>query len=624
MKSRNDKNPLRKKGDSGRKPEAEPGGGRGQTGGEKRPAPFEISLPIVLLVGLLLSAVSFFYVLYGGPNMPYQDDHRWVAYFSGLESPPLAWFWEAHAGHRIPVVRALTMLIAGPTNFDSRYLFLFTTGILSAACLLMILGVRRARGHSALLDVIFPLYGVSLLHYWNLIQGMQMFLGLYLLLVSILVVGILNRFWHSAAGVLVVGLAVSLLAVNGGGSLAASLLLLPYLLLVAALEFRQRETGGRRRALLLLGIVLPGIVAAGFYAGPILARKFAGGGGGGFDLAALHYSMQEALSRAWAHGSDPLEPDSPAPGSLLIPLLIVFGLICGVWNAKNRKRERPVVLGLSVVLFAVLGVAGAIALGRGPERWEGASVWYSTLMTPLPYVIYLLADGAGRWPRRIAGLLLLFMGISALATTWPRAWDRGAFRRWAWNAMVDDLRRGVPLDEIHDRHHRAFLPSDQNGKFRMDRSLAILKERRQGPFDEARGLWLTGLEWRMHEGRNLLTHPLVSHGVLSEGAGEVHPVGERAVLKVVNEDDAFALPSFLKPGPVPWRLELEFLSPHATEAWLREPSGRPRTAAVRPGFNRVQFDIAPGVLIRELKFAPGREPGNYRLEAIRLYALPES
>ncbi len=578
----------------------------------------EAAFVFVLAIWLVVSASSIFYVAVFGPNFPFQDDHRWVGAYSGQDSTSLAWYFQSHAGHRIPVVRTITIVIARLSNFDSRYLFLLTAGCLSAGALILILASRRARGRSSVLDIVFPLYGASILHYWNLLQGLQLFLGLYFLLSSLIIGGVLLQFWKSKVGIAVVGISVALHSLNGAVGMAVSIVLIPYLFVVAFLVFRSGDETSRSRAIRIMMPAVFGAVVSGSY-----VVSMGDVGGADRRIAEILSAMFSALHRAWGHlGEDATSP-TRASSVGWISLLLLAGGACGLLNLRRSSSSRAVSASLLALLGSVLVVALAIALGRSSSKHAGGAIWYSTVMAPMPCLIYLLADRAGDGPRRGLGVVLLVLAVLTIDATWPGAWAIGRTRQWAWIGMVEDLQAGVDFDRVSSRYEKAFLPWRGKNGLDMARTLQVMQVRGQGPFAPDTSSWFGISEGRMSEfllkeERDLLTPPGANRKIKGPGKGRVTRLNRGAILTVREEKDAFRLPYVRSSIPSRHVLECEFFSPHPTEARVRFPGSPDQTAAVRPGFNRVEFVLEKDVEVAGLEFTPGCIPGNYRLSSMVL------
>ncbi len=578
----------------------------------------EATFGFVLAIWLLVSAASIIYVVVFGANFPFQDDHRWVGAYSGQDAVSPAWFFQSHAGHRIPVVRAITILVARLSNFDTRYMFLLTTGCLSVGALIMILASRHARGRSSIFDIVFPLYGASVLHFWNLLQGLQLFLGLYFLLFSLIIAGVLLRFWRSRVGIGVVGISVALHPLNGAVGLAVSLPLIPYLVVVAVLVYRSGDVASRSRAMLLMILAVIAAVVSGSY-----VTSIGSPGGGDHTITEILPAMFSALRRAWGFlGEGPLS-GIPTSSALWISLLLLAGVLCGLFNLRRASSSRAVSASLLVLLGSVLVVALAIALGRSASKHGGGAIWYSTMMAPMPCLIYLLADRAGDWPRRGLGLVLLVLVVLALDATWPRAWALGRTRQWAWIGMVEDLKAGVDFDLVSSRYQKAFLPWGGAKGLDIARTLQIMQARKQGPFAPDASSWFGHPEGGMfdvliREERDLLARPGANLKIKGKGMGRVARLKRDVILSVVDSEGVFTLPPYWPRIPSRHVLEIELLSPHKTEATLQSPDLPLQVAPVRQGANRIRFLLPNDVAVSRVRFSPGSIPGNYRVTAIRL------
>ena len=119
----------------------------------------------------------FLYVLHYTRNVPYMDDWEMVPVITGHESISLRWAWTQHNEHRALLPRLILASLFRWIARDFRTGLYLNAGLLSLAGTLMIVQVRRLRGHTRLTDAVLPL---SIL---TLAQAEVLFIGFALNLV---------------------------------------------------------------------------------------------------------------------------------------------------------------------------------------------------------------------------------------------------------------------------------------------------------------------------------------------------------------------------------------------------------------------------------------------------------
>src|SRR6516162_9657623 len=101
----------------------------------------------LLRVVVVYSSVVWFYstaqslITYRGVNFPWGDDWDAIPAMAGVEKDIPSWLWSQHNEHRVPLPRAIILLVTGYHNGDVRcvmhvnfylMLFLSVVGIATA------------------------------------------------------------------------------------------------------------------------------------------------------------------------------------------------------------------------------------------------------------------------------------------------------------------------------------------------------------------------------------------------------------------------------------------------------------------------------------------------------------
>lgn len=569
----------------------------------------------VIAAWAVCSTITFLYVAYSAVNMPFQDDYRFTDVFSGAESLRFDWLWKRHAGHAFPLTRLLVTLICRATDFDLRIVFLLSAVLICSASLMLLLAAAFARGRASIFDLIIVLHTGSILHFWSLLQGINLSFTLYLFLFSAILAGMLCQFWRSTILSSAMAVAFILLPVHGGYGLAASLVFTPYLAVVAFLLLIR----GRREARLrgsILGVAALISAAGCLWAVFPFVRDALEGSGASKDWPEVIKVSSKALAMGW-----------PRVGKVefrhgLVALTTAGTVAFGLWMIVFDRQNRPVLLSLSTAFLAIGAVGGAIGWGRaGWTSWAGSAIWYATLSAPFPLIAYLILDRVPFRPLRlvfVSGLLIL--AFAAVSETWDFAWRIGSKRRIAGQYLVSDALGGVSGTELHNRYHRAFLPWD--GSLNMEPVLEILKRRAQGPYDENKTQWLASIQSarvaKVHLGPRTN-----ADGVRPVGGGGVAFLDTGCVLSVVDGDTWFYLPTGQGNAAPDARIEILMLSPAATQMRFRAGDRWIQVEPIERGANLVVVHL-PSTVEQdgEIQFSPGEVPGNYRVRAVRRYRAP--
>lgn len=569
------------------------------------------------------SAVTMFFVAYSAVYLPFQDDWRFTAVFLGEEPLSLEWVWARHAGHAFPLTRLVVTAIWRLAAGDSRWVYVLNAALASAGSLWLLLSVYEQRKRGSIFDLILVIHGVSLVHYWSLLQNINLSFMIYLFLFSFILGAMLRGFWNSTPLSAAVGAAVVLLSVNAGYGLAVSLVFVPYLAVVAAMQLRRGDGRARARGAMLAGLVVPAAVGCVWGILPSLRAAGRGRGGGG-EAGAMVEVAAKALGMAWPRIGRLLPSEFENLGQMMVVVVTGVTVLAGVVMLARRREDRPLVGSLAAAFLAIGVLGGAIGFGRVDYGGEpGGAIWYATLAAPFPMTAYLVLDRLRIRPLRYGcAAVLLMLAAMAAARSWGEAWKVGSFRRGSGIALTGDARAGISGEELHARFHAAFAPWDRT--LSMAPTLELFRARGLGPYDEGKGIWMPQIEeglrrrqkWGSEaEPDSRLPEPL--------GRGRVVSTGEVIVFEVADGEGWFELPLLSPRGTRAWLLELQVRSPAATEARFRVGEEELQVCEVREGFNALQFIVRPeGAGRLSARFSPGRVAGNYRLEATNRYELP--
>lgn len=410
-------------------------------------------------------AVAFVAVV--GTNAPYADEWEFVPALVG-EEPALPWLWQQHNEHRLPLPRAVYLVLFTLTH-DFRAGMLLQVALLAALALYLMQIADRLRGKPHWADAFFP---VSLLHvgHWeNFIMGYQICFVLFAVLATGLTVVALRITRANAfrSGV-TAGALLMLLALTGGSGLVVVPPVAAWLVVVAVSVWQSGAKG--RAALLLLLAALP-LVYLGVYAGgyerpplhpvpstdPRAVLRVAG------EVLAMSFGI--AMTPVWLAAFAGILALGGATVALLVPR----------WKEPG---ERLSVAGLLAVAAGVAGVALAIGVGRAGMGGD-MGLWsrYSMLSWPLLVAAYLVWVKLRR--KWVPVALCVFTALVFLGNT-GTGMQNGAAVKSRYSAIEADAALGLSAEQIVARQ---FPGSHQAGQEqRAVHAIPMLRAARVGIF----------------------------------------------------------------------------------------------------------------------------------------------
>src|SRR5262245_45078017 len=220
-------------------------------------------IPLIAWVASTFVAGSF--VLMLGTNAPYADEWEFVPVLVGDNpdaNPTLPWLWKQHNEHRLPLPRAIFLVLFKLTH-DFRAGMLLQVAMLSAFAFFLMKLAARLRGTPQWADAFFPISMLHLGHWENFIMGYQICFVLFAVLVTALGVVALRITRENAfrSGV-VAGVLLMLIALTGGSGLAVILPVCAWLVFIAIDVWR---SGRKDRAALLMLLALLPVAYLGVY-----------------------------------------------------------------------------------------------------------------------------------------------------------------------------------------------------------------------------------------------------------------------------------------------------------------------------------------------------------------------
>lgn len=340
--------------------------------------------PTAVWATTTLLALAFVALI--GTNAPYADEWEFVPALVGDE-PALPWLWQQHNEHRMPLPRAIVLVLFKLTH-DFRAGMFLQIALLSALALYLIRLAARLRGSAHWSDCFFPISLLHIGHWENFVMGYQVCFVLFAVLATALAVVALrttrdNAFRSGAT----VGALLMLLALTGGSGLAVVPPVALWLVFVALNVWRADSKG--RALLLLLLAALPFVYIGAYFvdyhkpdhhptliSAPLRVLEVAG--------EVLSVALGIGVSHVWW-------------GACAAVLALGIATLVLLVRKRNEAGGWLPVSGLIAVAAGLTGVAVAIGVGRG--GWtEGSGLWsrYSLLVWPLVAMAYLVWVKFGR------------------------------------------------------------------------------------------------------------------------------------------------------------------------------------------------------------------------------------
>ena len=423
-----------------------------------------------------LMAASF--TVYLGTNAPYADEWEFVPALLG-EEPVGPWLWQQHNEHRMPLPRAVYVLLFRLTH-DFRAGMLLQVAFLSALALFLMRLAERLRGRPHWTDVFFPASLLHLGHWENFVMGYQICFVLCSVLATGLIVVALRTTRENAfpSGV-TAGTLLILLALTGGAGLVVVPPVAAWLVFIALRVWR---SGARGRAVLLLILAVLPLAYLGVYSN-------------GYERPAHHPEPSTNPGAIAGVSGEVLAMSFGIAASAAWPVVcagvVVLGgaTVAALVSRWKEPAERLSIAGLLAVTAGVTGVALAIGVGRG--GWgAGMGLWsrYSLLTWPLLAAAYLVWVKLGRSAptqtvSRLAKGVPVVLCVVAALTFPPNTGTgmlNGASVKKTYVAIEADARVGMSAAEIVARE---FPGSAQSGQTdRAVRVIPLLRAARIGIF----------------------------------------------------------------------------------------------------------------------------------------------
>ncbi len=320
---------------------------------------------------------------------------------------------------------------------------LFSTLLLAAAALAIVIVVARTRGRASPLDILVPVLLLNWGHYMNLLWGFQLFYTLPTTLAcGLLLLLSANRSQLSVARAFAVGTCSIAAALCGGSGvffLPAATVWLAY---AGAQRWRDNRFASGGIIVLAAATLLPlklWLASLPTLQSAAPADKLALG-------TVLHGALQFLSMSLGKFGGE----THPA-GGLIVAVLAAVAIVrlCREWRRSPDQRLRTA--GLGLFLAATLAMALGVGLTRGSIGCLQNR--YSLLGCPMIVCIYLVGTFYGPRLRPARVRWAGFAALLVLAVLYDAKGQRLASdMRWCVLRMEESVRDGLPAEAVGARH----------------------------------------------------------------------------------------------------------------------------------------------------------------------------
>jgi hypothetical protein len=394
-----------------------------------------------------------------GSKVPYADDWALTPVVAGKYPVSLAWFWDQHNEHRIPLPKLLLMGLYEVSGYDFRAGMFFNVLVLGALAAAMIAAAKRQRDWTSYADAFLPLALLHWGHYENLLWSFQVqFVTATALAGAFLVLMVWTSTGFTAWTGTLAGLCLVLLPLCGGPGVALVPALSLWLGYSGVRHCRKGAAGDRRIGLVLLAFALGALLLVGVYFVNYQHPPQQGPSAG--LLPSLSTSL-EFLSMSLV--SDVAVLCWPYSGLAVLGLCLVsVGALVLAW--RQRPGQRAAVVGLLLFLAATLALGLAVGWGRssfGPGA--GFAARYATLAVLVLCCLFFIW---GVYPRsgRFVQMCLLVVMCVPLSQTVQKVLDQARNTHTLAASFEADIIAGVPFSVLLERYPPLWC-SDDLGKF---------------------------------------------------------------------------------------------------------------------------------------------------------------
>jgi hypothetical protein len=450
-----------------------------------RPKSDALALAGVLAVWVAMVSYALGWIARYAYNLPLHEDWLMVRPLVGREPNLLNWLWEQNVEHRVPLAKAIYLVLLKASGGDFRIGMVANLLMLAGLCLAMILTARHLRkGQTRLADAFFPLVLLNL-GYWEIIGwGWNINYVLWAMLVYLWLIIIVCEPWPlPPKPAIAAGLASVLLPLSG----AMGVLFTPFIAfwLIAGLLFYHRDMTAKWLIPFLAGCVAVSIALSGLYfvgyARPISEYPPNPGIGPTAKTAVRLIGM--AIGPVGGGRVLAKWITSVSFGS--ITLLLFASSIVPLWRGLRGTQisERIRVFGLLIFGAAVGALILGIAWGRAstlasyplPDRY-GFFIAPGLCAVYFAWILYGPQTARHLIPTAIAIVVLVALPFNLQA---GKAWRSNYVA--GMRAVERDLSAALSLEELSQKHAFFFFgkPNDYSGA--LAERMRMLREAKIGP-----------------------------------------------------------------------------------------------------------------------------------------------
>jgi hypothetical protein len=444
------------------------------------------ALTVVLALWAGMLATAFGAIAIYGRNLPWVEDWEMVPALTGHEPDLLQWLWAQIQEHRLPLQKAIYLILLQASGGDFRIGAITNAIILGGLTLALILTARDLRSRTRLADAFFPLALLNLGYMTYFLFGFQIQFIIYTALIMIWLIIILRKPWPLSPNIAVISGLISVLLPLAS---ANGVLFAPFvaLWLAAGTLLYHRNTTPRwifpfQGTCVIISIALAGLYFVGYISPP---------------WAPPHAAFGPTVVTGARFVGMSLGPVGAGMGRFF-PRSLIGVAFCGVgillWvsgiiplrHGFRYSRTPEGFRFFGVLLFASAMATLVLVMAWGRAGWVpqfGMPDRYALLSVPAlcaGYFAWLLygprtARNRAANAFAIAALLALPFNVKK-GIAWGDSYAAGM------QAFEQDLAGGLSWQELGDKHEHFLSRGD--GPILVDR-MRMLHEANIGPFGRA-------------------------------------------------------------------------------------------------------------------------------------------
>ena len=395
---------------------------------------------------------AFGYVFTYAANLPAYDEWQFAPALFAEPAQQWTWIWAPHAEHRYPLGRMAYLAVFHSAGGDFRAGQYAAVALFAAAAAFLLLAIRKLRGRLSYADSLIPILFLHRGHYENWLIGYQVVFALTVLAVAVFAwIASISKEWNRPQIGWAALAILPLPALGGGTGLLFYAPLVPWFLM--RLFFR-------RSGPLSVGGWLGLATISGTFAYAVWSF---------FDLASSPVTKPPLSTAMFGSFLQNLGlaagPALAEPHHIVGIFILAVGLPVAIAKLLVLRRDPNWIAKLGA--FAILAGAFLFLLAVTISRPAQITVRYAAFAALVPLVRYLVGTDAVTYPRWYSISLTLFVaiaGILIIRQNWIGASGYGSNHRDAEVRIAEDVREGMPLDLLIEKH--VYAASDSPGSVR--------------------------------------------------------------------------------------------------------------------------------------------------------------